>query len=56
MRFAFEFRIGSDKNAILGYRFDDKPGHDSVASRVLTGETAILIDDPVAVARNSSMK
>lgn len=50
MRFAFEFKIGSDKNTILGYRFDDKPGHDSVASRVLTGETAILIDNPVAVA------
>jgi hypothetical protein len=50
VRFAFEFKIGSDKNTILGYRFDDKPGHDSVASRVLTGETAILVDNPVAVA------
>ena len=51
IRFAFEFKIGPDKNTILGYRFDDKPGHDNVESRVLTGETAIVIDNKVAVAQ-----
>lgn len=51
VRFAFEFKIGSDKNTILGYRFDDKPGHDSVAARVLTGDTSIVIDNPAAVAQ-----
>ena len=29
----------------------DKPGHDNVESRVLTGETAIVIDNKVAVAQ-----
>jgi hypothetical protein len=51
VRFAFEFKIGPDKNTILGYRFDDKPGHDNVESRVLTGEAAIVIDDKTAIAQ-----
>ena len=51
VRFAFAFKVGSDKNTILGYRFDDKPGRDSVTARVLTGETSIVIDNPVAVAQ-----
>ncbi|MBS0531032.1 MAG: hypothetical protein JSS22_16805 [Proteobacteria bacterium] len=51
VRFAFEFKIGPDKNTVLGYRFDDKPGHDNVESRVLMGEGAIVIDKPAAVAQ-----
>lgn len=51
IRFAFEFKIGSDKNTILGYRFDDRPGRDSIESRVLTGENAIVIDNKAAVTQ-----
>ncbi|RTL73882.1 MAG: hypothetical protein EKK36_12655 [Bradyrhizobiaceae bacterium] len=51
VRFAFDFKIGSDANSILGYRFDDKPGHDSVPSRILLGYTIIVIEDGAAVAQ-----
>jgi hypothetical protein len=51
VRFVFEFKIGSDKNSALGYRFDDKPGHDNVESRILLGYTVIVIEDKAAVAQ-----
>lgn len=51
VRFAFEFKIGSDRNSALGYRFDDKPGHDNVESRILLGYTVIVIEDKAAVAQ-----
>jgi hypothetical protein len=51
VRFVFEFKIGSDRNASLGYRFDDKPGHDNVESRVLFGNEIIVIEDKTAVAQ-----
>lgn len=51
VRFSFEFKIGSDKNSALGYRFDDKPGRDNVESRVLLGYTVIVIEDKTAVAQ-----
>jgi hypothetical protein len=49
VRFAFEFKIGTDKNTILGYRFDAKPGHDNVESRILVGYTVLVIEDPAEV-------
>ncbi len=51
VRFSFEFKVGSDKNSALGYRFDDKPGHDNVESRILLGYTVIVIEDKAAVAQ-----
>jgi len=51
VRFSFEFKIGSDKNSAFGYRFDEKPGHDNVESRILLGYTVIVIDDKAAVAQ-----
>ena len=51
VRFSFEFKIGSDKNSILGYRFDEKPGRDNVESRILIGYTVIVIEDPGEVYR-----
>lgn len=51
VRFAFEFKIGSDNNSALGYRFDDKPGRDNVESRILLGYTVIVIEDKAAVAQ-----
>lgn len=51
VRFSFDFKIGSDKNSILGYRFDDKPGRDNVESRILIGYTVIVIEDQGEVFR-----
>ncbi len=51
VRFAFAFKVGSDKNSTLGYRFDDKPGHDSANSRILTGYTVAVIEDRAEVIR-----
>lgn len=51
VRLSFDFKIGTDKNSVLGYRFDDKPGRDNVNSRILLGYTVLVIEDPVEVAR-----
>lgn len=50
VRFSFEFKVGSDANTVLGYRFDEKSGHDNVASRILPGHQVVVIEDRVAVA------
>jgi hypothetical protein len=51
VRFSFEFKIGSDKNTVMGYRFDDKPGRENVDSRILLGYQVIVIEDPATVAQ-----
>lgn len=51
VRVSFNFKVGSDKDAIFGYRFDEKPGHDNVESRVLPGYQNLVIDDKAAVAQ-----
>jgi hypothetical protein len=50
IRFAFDFKIGSNRNSVLGYRFDDKPGHDDVESRVVRGNQIMVIEDKRAIA------
>jgi hypothetical protein len=50
-KLAFEVKIGSDKNTILGYRVDDKPGRDNVESRVLLGYKVLVIEDKAALAQ-----
>lgn len=50
IRFAFDFKIGTDRNSVLGYRFDDKPGHDDVSSRLLRGRQIIVIEDQKTIA------
>ncbi len=47
--FAFAFKIGSTRNAELGYRFDDKPGHEPRV-RVVDDYKTVLIEDPHEVA------
>jgi hypothetical protein len=46
----FAFKIGSTRNAELGYRFDDKPGHQPTV-RIVEGYKSVVIEDPVEVAR-----
>lgn len=50
VRIAFPFKIGSVHNSELGYRFDDKPGHQAVA-RFLANYTSVIIDDKAEVAQ-----
>jgi hypothetical protein len=49
VRLAFEFKIGSTRNSELGYRFDQKPGHETTA-RFLDLKT-VVIEDAGEVAR-----
>jgi hypothetical protein len=51
VRFAFDFKAGSDTNSTLGYRFDDKPGHDNVASLFMQEYRTVVINDTAEVAR-----
>jgi hypothetical protein len=50
VRFAFDFKIGNTRNSTLGYRFDEKPGHEP-AARFLAGNTTAVIEDKVDVAQ-----
>lgn len=50
VRFAFEFKVGTDPNSTLGYRFDEKPGHDNVAARFLQEYRTVAIEDRAAIA------
>jgi len=51
VRFAFAFKVGSDTNSILGYRFDEKPGRDNVGGvRFLQEHKTVVIEDRAAVA------
>ena len=49
VRFAFDFKVGTDPNSTIGYRFDDKPGHDNVAARFLQQHQTVVIEDRAAV-------
>lgn len=42
VRFGFEFRVGSNRSAILEYRFDDKPGRKANAKFLQDYRTAVI--------------
>lgn len=48
--FKFRFRVGSSPNAVMGYRFDDKPGREPQA-RFMWRENRVIIDDKGEAAR-----
>jgi hypothetical protein len=50
VRFAFDVKVGSNRNTAFAYRFDDKPGHEDVESRVVRGSQVIVIEDRAAIA------
>ena len=50
VRFAFEFKVGANKNADLGYRFDDKPGHEPRV-RFVQDFRVVVIEDQAEVAK-----
>jgi hypothetical protein len=43
-RLGFVVRVGSTRNSVLGYRFDDKPGRE-VEARFLQGHRTVVIED-----------
>jgi hypothetical protein len=43
--FKFEFKVGSERNSFLGYRFDENPGHETNARFVASANTVIIEDD-----------
>ena len=49
VRFSFEFKVGSTKNSVLGYRFDEKPGRE-VEARFLQDFKTVVIEDKSDVA------
>ena len=48
--FRFDFKVGLDNGAFLGYRFDEKPGHKTNA-RFLANARAIVIEQDAEVAQ-----
>jgi hypothetical protein len=50
IRFAFEVKVGTTRNAVLGYRFDDKPGHE-INARFLNDDKVAVIEDGADVTQ-----
>jgi hypothetical protein len=50
VRFSFDFSVGTDQNSFLGYRFDDKPGHE-IGARFVRNSPTVVIEDPAEVAQ-----
>jgi hypothetical protein len=50
VKFNFESKIGTNLNSYLGYRFDEKPGHE-IGARFVKGASAVVIDDKAEVAQ-----
>jgi hypothetical protein len=50
VEFGFINKVGTDPNSFLGYRFDDKPGHE-IGARFLQKAGAVVIEDKAEVAQ-----
>jgi hypothetical protein len=50
VRFAFEVKVGTTRNAVLGYRFDERPGHE-INGRFLDDDRVAVIEDGAEVAQ-----
>jgi hypothetical protein len=50
VRFVFSFKVGSNRNSMLSYRFDDKPGRE-IAARFLHLTRTVVIEDEAAVTQ-----
>jgi hypothetical protein len=44
VRLAFEFKVGSTRNSVFGYRFDEKPGRE-INARFINGFKTVVIED-----------
>jgi hypothetical protein len=50
VKFGFANKVGTNLNSFLGYRFDDKPGHE-IGARFIQNSTAVVIEDQAEVAQ-----
>jgi predicted acylesterase/phospholipase RssA len=48
--FRFPFKIGTDTNSFIGYRFDEKPGHE-IGGHFMPNAASVAIEDPADVAQ-----
>ena len=48
--FSFTYKIGTNLNSFLGYRFDDKPGHE-IGGRFVKDTNTAVIEEPAEVAQ-----
>jgi hypothetical protein len=51
VRIGFDFKVGSNRNSVLGYRFDDKPGRELEKPRFLQDFHSVVIEDKAEVAQ-----
>jgi hypothetical protein len=50
VRFAFATKVGSTRNAMIGYSFDEKPGRE-IEARFVDGQKNVVIEDRAEVTR-----
>lgn len=51
IKFAYDFKVGTSINSIFGYRFDERPGQDTINARFLQAAKSVVIEDRATVAR-----
>jgi hypothetical protein len=50
VKFNFQNKVGTNLNSYLGYRFDEKPGHE-IGARFLADSAAVVIEEKAEVAQ-----
>jgi hypothetical protein len=50
VRFGFDVRVGANRSAAVGYRFDGKAGHETVKARFLPDFRTVIVEDRAEVA------
>ena len=50
VRIAFDFKIGTTRQSLVGYRFDEKPGHETDA-RITPDHQTVVLEDRNQVAQ-----
>jgi hypothetical protein len=50
VRFAFATKVGSTRNAMIGYSFDERPGRE-IEARFVDGQKNVVIEDRAEVTR-----
>jgi hypothetical protein len=50
VNFRFSFKVGTDYNSFIGYRFDEKPGHE-IGGKFMANAASVAIEEPADVAQ-----
>jgi hypothetical protein len=48
--FRFQFKVGTNYNSFIGYRFDEKPGHE-IGGHFMASAMTVAIEEPAEVAQ-----